>query len=390
MSTRAGSSGRTARRRDVIFHKAVLRDAGGAVAGLAGAMLDVTEQRDAERSLRERARLGAQHRGELPAARRERPGPRRHPRGRAGRVREPGDADGARALAASEVERARRRTGSTPTTSPPVSPFFEGTAPDAAARAPAARPRRQLGDRRVPGHLDRDGGPPGARRHRARPHGAHAGARAARRARSGSPRSARSRPASPTSSTTRSPSSSRTSSSSADGLRRLRGAPTDADGWDEALHALDDALEGAERMRVIVRDLRTMARADEPRRGRGRRPQAPRVRGEPRVERGAVARAARVGRRRRPAGARERGAARPGVREPHRERRARDPGGAPRRARHPALRRRGAGRQGGDLGLRHRRRDRPREPLPDLRPVLHDEAGGARAPGSGSGSATTS
>jgi PAS domain S-box-containing protein len=49
----------------------------------------------------------------------------------------------------------------------------------------------------------------------------------------------------------------------ADGLRRLRGLPRDADGWDEALHALDDALEGAERMRVIVRDLRTMARSDE-------------------------------------------------------------------------------------------------------------------------------
>jgi len=49
----------------------------------------------------------------------------------------------------------------------------------------------------------------------------------------------------------------------ADGLRRLRGMPRDADGWDEALHALDDALEGAERMRVIVRDLRTMARSDE-------------------------------------------------------------------------------------------------------------------------------
>jgi nitrogen-specific signal transduction histidine kinase/ActR/RegA family two-component response regulator len=46
-------------------------------------------------------------------------------------------------------------------------------------------------------------------------------------------------------------------------LRRLRGAPRDADGWDEALHALDDALDGAERMRVIVRDLRTMARADD-------------------------------------------------------------------------------------------------------------------------------
>jgi PAS domain S-box-containing protein len=45
-------------------------------------------------------------------------------------------------------------------------------------------------------------------------------------------------------------------------LGRLRGAPPDADGWDEALQALDDALEGAERMRVIVRDLRTMAHAD--------------------------------------------------------------------------------------------------------------------------------
>jgi PAS domain S-box-containing protein len=49
----------------------------------------------------------------------------------------------------------------------------------------------------------------------------------------------------------------------ADAIRRLRGAPPDADGWDETLHALDDALEGAERMRVIVRDLRTMTRSDE-------------------------------------------------------------------------------------------------------------------------------
>jgi two-component system cell cycle sensor histidine kinase/response regulator CckA len=49
----------------------------------------------------------------------------------------------------------------------------------------------------------------------------------------------------------------------ANAMRHLRGAPPDADGWDEALHALDDALEGAERMRVIVRDLRTMARSDQ-------------------------------------------------------------------------------------------------------------------------------
>jgi PAS domain S-box-containing protein len=49
----------------------------------------------------------------------------------------------------------------------------------------------------------------------------------------------------------------------AEAVRRLRGAPADADGWDEALHALEDALEGAERMRLIVRDLRTMARPDD-------------------------------------------------------------------------------------------------------------------------------
>ncbi len=48
-------------------------------------------------------------------------------------------------------------------------------------------------------------------------------------------------------------------------LRRLRGAPADADGWDESLHALDDALDGAQRMRSIVRDLRTMARAEDAR-----------------------------------------------------------------------------------------------------------------------------
>ena len=44
---------------------------------------------------------------------------------------------------------------------------------------------------------------------------------------------------------------------------RLRGAPAAADAWDEALQALDDALEGAERMRDILRDLRTLARPDE-------------------------------------------------------------------------------------------------------------------------------
>jgi PAS domain S-box-containing protein len=47
-------------------------------------------------------------------------------------------------------------------------------------------------------------------------------------------------------------------------LRRLRGSPADADGWDEALHALEDTLEGAERMRVIVRDLRALSRSDAP------------------------------------------------------------------------------------------------------------------------------
>jgi len=46
-------------------------------------------------------------------------------------------------------------------------------------------------------------------------------------------------------------------------LRRLRGAPADADGWNESLHALDDALEGSQRMRSIVSDLQTMARADD-------------------------------------------------------------------------------------------------------------------------------
>jgi PAS domain S-box-containing protein len=48
----------------------------------------------------------------------------------------------------------------------------------------------------------------------------------------------------------------------AETLRRLRGSPADADGWDEALHAVEDTLEGAERMRVIVRDLRALSRSD--------------------------------------------------------------------------------------------------------------------------------
>jgi PAS domain S-box-containing protein len=53
----------------------------------------------------------------------------------------------------------------------------------------------------------------------------------------------------------------------AESLRRLRDAPPGSDGWDEAAQALDDALEGAERMRVILRDLRTLARPDD--RGEG-------------------------------------------------------------------------------------------------------------------------
>ena len=48
-----------------------------------------------------------------------------------------------------------------------------------------------------------------------------------------------------------------------DAVRRLRGTPADAEGWDEALQAIDDALEGAERMRLILRDLKGLARPDE-------------------------------------------------------------------------------------------------------------------------------
>jgi PAS domain S-box-containing protein len=43
-------------------------------------------------------------------------------------------------------------------------------------------------------------------------------------------------------------------------LRRLRGAPAGDEAWNDAAQALDEALEGAERMRVILRDLRTLAR----------------------------------------------------------------------------------------------------------------------------------
>jgi PAS domain S-box-containing protein len=49
----------------------------------------------------------------------------------------------------------------------------------------------------------------------------------------------------------------------ASALRRLREAPPDDPAWDDAAQALDDALEGAERMRVILRDLRTLARPDD-------------------------------------------------------------------------------------------------------------------------------
>ena len=41
-------------RRDVVFHKAAIRDAAGRVSGLAGAMLDVTDLRSTERALRDR------------------------------------------------------------------------------------------------------------------------------------------------------------------------------------------------------------------------------------------------------------------------------------------------------------------------------------------------
>jgi PAS domain S-box-containing protein len=48
-----------------------------------------------------------------------------------------------------------------------------------------------------------------------------------------------------------------------DAVRRLREDPGESDDWDEVLQALDDALEGAERMRMILRDLRTLARPDD-------------------------------------------------------------------------------------------------------------------------------
>jgi PAS domain S-box-containing protein len=49
----------------------------------------------------------------------------------------------------------------------------------------------------------------------------------------------------------------------ADAVRRLPGGPGERDDWDEVVQALDDALEGAERMRMILRDLRTLARPDD-------------------------------------------------------------------------------------------------------------------------------
>jgi PAS domain S-box-containing protein len=49
----------------------------------------------------------------------------------------------------------------------------------------------------------------------------------------------------------------------ADQLRHFPRRTGDSEGCEEALRALDEALEGAERMRVIVRDLRTLARADD-------------------------------------------------------------------------------------------------------------------------------
>src|SRR6266540_3513095 len=135
-------------RRDVIFHKAVLRD-------------------------------GAGERGVVPAARRERPGPRRHPRARPHRVREPGDARGPAGLArgGGGLERGRL--------DPPGRRGGHRAVPDrrradAAVAAPPARARRQLRDRGVPRHLDRHGGPGRPRRDRPRSHRADAGAGAAR------------------------------------------------------------------------------------------------------------------------------------------------------------------------------------------------------------------
>ncbi len=248
-------------RRDVIFHKAVLRDGAGATIGLAGAMLDVTEQRAAERSLR--SALDAARSSEVSFRRLVESVPDLvviHERGRIAYANPAMRA----VLQASpeEVEGSSAGDWIHPADAEAIAPYLTGDAPmppwqlrlrardgsfvtaefraisiDMAGRAVRVAIGRDLTERtQAQERL----------------------ARAQRLAAIGTL-------AAGVAHELNNPLTFVLSNVElvADGLRRLRGAPADADGWDEAIHALDDALEGAERMRIIVRDLQTMARADD-------------------------------------------------------------------------------------------------------------------------------
>ena len=282
-------------RREVVFHKAVLRDATGATVGLAGAMHDVTEQREAERSLR--TALDAARSSEASFRQLVESVPDLVVIHEGGRVVYANPAlREVLQLSSEEVEGASLSDWIHPDDFAAVSPFVEGGVPMPAWRAPPPRTGRKLRDGRVPGHLDRDGGPAGARRHRARSHRAHPGAGAARaRAAARRDRHARGR--------------RRARAQQPAHLRPLerrarRGrAATAARRPDGRGRVGRVDPRARRRARGRGADARHRARpADDGARRRlrhriGRRPQAPRVRGEPRVERGAAARAARLGRR---------------------------------------------------------------------------------------------
>ena len=152
---------------------------------------------------------------------------------------------------------------------------------------------------------------------------------------------------------------------------------------------IDVAREGSERMRDIVSDLRTFTRGDG-RREAHRGGRAPRARREhqPGLERDPAPRAPREGVRRSTAHPRERGATGAGVPQ--------HPGRTPRRRsrwatpRENVIRVRASTDRTGQVVVevtRHRAGHPAGDPRPHLRPVLHDEARGRRAPGWGSGSA---
>ena len=250
-------------RRDVVFHKALLHDGAlaGAPIGLAGAMLDVTDQRAAERSLR--AALEAAQRSDVSFRRLVESVPDLvviHERGRISYANPAMRA--VLQLSPEEVEGSSALDWLHPADGEAIAPYLIGDAP---------MPPWQLRLRARDGSLvtaefraisiDMGGRPVRVAIGRDLTERTQAQERLARAQRL----AAIGTLAAGVAHELNNPLTFVLSNVElvADGLRMLRGAPPDADGWDEASHALDDALEGAERMRVIVRDLRTMARADD-------------------------------------------------------------------------------------------------------------------------------